>query len=357
MKPIYLILGIFYLFTACKPDFDLNAPYKDVTVVYGILNHQDSIHYVKIYKGYQSHKKGGVFIDAQNPDSIYYYDKINVVLQEFNNDKRTLRKDIVLEMTHDYPYGRDSGFFYYGDKQIWYYTKEPLSKDYSYKIVITHLQSGKVTEGITPMLGNGVNPYYDFEIYSPSNTFSMLGVGEASVSFYPAQYAADYEIHVNFIYFEVNKKTNQVVKIDTIVKNICPKAGGIWKINDFGLLSKNFTRVFYDDIAKYVKPDPDKIRYMGTPEATGTCIEIEGWAVGESMTNYLLSNQPTSTFVQVNSIYTNLKASEGLAFGFLSSMVKCPVRRFAATPESEDSLVKGSKTGHLGFRPWIEYKP
>ena len=357
MKPNYflLCLSLFYLFTACKPDFDLNAPYKEVTVVYGILNHQDSIHYIKIYKGYQSHKQGGVFIDAQNPDSIYYYNQINVVLQEFDKDIRTSRKDIPLEITHEFP--RDSGIFYYDKERIIYYTKESLSKDYSYKIVITHLLTGKITEGVTQILGNGVNPNYGFEIYSPSNFFSMLGTGESVVTFYPARDAKDYEIHVNFIYFEVDRKTNQVVNIGKIVRNICPNVGEIWKPNDFGYLSKSFTRVFYDDIAFFLKPNPNVIRYIGTPGSNGTCIEIECWAAGESMTNYLISNQPTSSFVQVGTIYTNLTTSKGLAFGFLSSRVKSPSKRFATNQASEDSLVKGHKTGHLGFRPWVEYKP
>jgi hypothetical protein len=356
MKHYFLILGICLacLFYACKPDFDLNAPYKDVTVVYGLLNHQDTIHYVKIYKGYQSHKQGAVFINAQNPDSIYYYNQISVVLQEFDKDKRTLRKDIPLNITHDFP--RDSGFFYYNKERIIYYTKEPISKNYSYKIVITNLQTGKITEGITQILGKGVG-YNEFEIHTPSNTYSMLG-SEASVSFFPAQDAQDYEFHVSFIYFEVDRKTNQVLGNHKIVKNICPKVGNDWKPNDYGYFSKKFTKTFYEDIAAYLEPDPSRVRYIGTPGSNGTCIEIEGWAAGESIINYLLSNQPTSSFVQIGTKYTNLTASEeGLAFGFLSSRVKCPTRRFAATKESEDSLVKGSKTSHLGFRPYIEYKP
>jgi hypothetical protein len=51
-------------------------------VVYGILNYQDSVHYVKIYKGFQTNKNSGVYIDAQNPDSIYYKpDELEVMLQ------------------------------------------------------------------------------------------------------------------------------------------------------------------------------------------------------------------------------------------------------------------------------------
>jgi hypothetical protein len=208
---------------------------------------------------------------------------------------------------------------------------------------------------MTPVLGKGVG-YNEFEIYSPSNVFPLLGTQEILISFFPARDAKDYEIHVNFLYFEVDRSTKKVTT-HKIVKNICPKVGEDWKPTDFGYLSKKFTKTFYEDIAAFVKPNPNVVRYIGTPGSNGSCIEIEGWAAGESMVNYLRSNQPTSSFVQVNTIFTNLTASQGLAFGFFSSRVKSPIRRFATNQASEDTLVKGSRTAHLGFRPWTEYKP
>jgi hypothetical protein len=355
MKPTFIVLGtcMALLFFSCKPDFDLNAPYKDVTVVYGVLNHQDSIHFVKIYKGFQSHKKGGVFIDAQTPDSIYYYDKINVVLHEYKNDKPTSRK-IPLQITHDFP--RDSGFFYYDKEKIIYYTKESLSKDCAYKIVITHLQTKKETEGMAQILGNGID-FENFEIYSPSSQMNLLGKSKGSVNFFGAQYAEDYEFHVNFCYFEVDKNTKKATDYK-IVKNICPKVGENWKPTQSGYYNKQFSKTFYDDIAAHVAPNPNVIRYGGSQKSPGLCIEIEGWAAGESMVKYLQSNQPFSSFVQVSTIYTNLTSSEdGAAFGFFSSKIKCPTKYFSATPESEDSLVKGPKTAHLGFKHYSEYKP
>ena len=138
MKYNFLLFGICIgcLLNSCKPEFPLNAPYKDVPVVYGILDYQDSIHYVKIYKGFQP-KNGAAFIDAQNPDSIYYYNNIIAVLEEFDeNDKRTSRPDIPLYITNDFP--RDSGIFYYKDEKIIYYSKEILNKDMIYNIKITN---------------------------------------------------------------------------------------------------------------------------------------------------------------------------------------------------------------------------
>ena len=42
MKKIYLILSVFAIvFTACETDFDVNATWEEVTVVYGLLDAGD----------------------------------------------------------------------------------------------------------------------------------------------------------------------------------------------------------------------------------------------------------------------------------------------------------------------------
>jgi len=347
MKFNYLLLCacLVYFFTACnKPPFDLNAPYQDVTVVYGVLSYQDSIHYVKIYRGFQSHEQGGVSIHAQNPDSIYYYDQINVVLKEYQDNRWTSR-DIPLQITKDFP--RDAGFFYYGEERIIYYTTESLSKDMEYKIVITHRFTEKITDARTPMV-------HAPEITS-THTFDMTK-SEGNVAFKGVKDAGSYEIHVNFVYFEVDKKTNQVVKIGKVVRNVTPRIGEQFELDAAGDIRKKFTQIFYEDIAAQVKENPNVIRYMGRPGNNGSCIEIDVWAAGESMVDFLLSNQPTNSFVQINTIYTNMEASKGLAFGFLSSRAKS-TKNFAVTDASETELIRGSKTKDLGFRPWTEYRP
>ena len=47
-----LISFIALSLTSCKPDVQLTSDYRDMTVVYGLLNPKDQNHYIKIYKGY-----------------------------------------------------------------------------------------------------------------------------------------------------------------------------------------------------------------------------------------------------------------------------------------------------------------
>jgi hypothetical protein len=331
------------LFSACKPDFELNAPYKDITVVYGILDHNSDTTFVKIYKGFQS-RDGQTYINAQNPDSIYYYNKIIVVLEEYINGKRTARPDIVLGYTSNFK--RDPGFFYADSagtdikKQIIYYTTEPVSPDAEYKIVITHRDTKKVTSAMTPVVG-------DFMIRSSGQY--VMTANANRVDFQAAKNAYDYEIHVNFLYFEVDKQTNQIVE-KKVVKNITPHLGEEnW--GDGSNLVKKFTQTFYDDIAAQLEPNPLVKRFIGTP-ASATCIEIEAWAGEKNIIKFVLSNKPTSSFIQVNTFYTNMETDDNMAFGFFSSRSQAISIILQTNKASQDSIVFGSKTRHLGFRYW-----
>ena len=55
MKKIYLILSVFVIvFTACETDFDVNATWEEVTVVYGLLDAGDGkeLQQIKISKAF-----------------------------------------------------------------------------------------------------------------------------------------------------------------------------------------------------------------------------------------------------------------------------------------------------------------
>jgi len=355
MKINYLLLCgcIAFLFAACTPVVDLNAPYKDVTVVYGILNHQSDTNFVKIYRGFQSDKPGAVFLDAQNPDSIYYYDferkisLIDVFLLEYKDTVRTSRDPIELAITHNF--SRDSGFFYYDKERIIYYTTAPLDKEKVYKIQIKNKKTGNITEGKTGLVGN-------FETIMNISYFDMLRE-TASINYTEAKNAEHYFFVISFIYFEVSKSTNKVQKIDKISRNLSPPVGEKVSKTLGGEPIKRFSPSFYDDIAGRLKEDPSVTRYIGYPGKNGACIEIEGWAANDILVKYLLSNKPTSTFIQINLKYTNLSSTDGLAFGVFSSRARLTPRLMATSPTSEDTLYYGNKTRHLGFRPWTEYKP
>lgn len=71
MKKIAVFLILFStLFTACETDFDVNASWKEVTVVYGLLDQSQEQQYIKINKAFLG--EGNALQMASISDSVNY---------------------------------------------------------------------------------------------------------------------------------------------------------------------------------------------------------------------------------------------------------------------------------------------
>ena len=56
---------------SCSEDFDIAAPYKDITVVYGLMNIGEPVQYIRIQKAFLDPNKSALEV-AKIPDSNYY---------------------------------------------------------------------------------------------------------------------------------------------------------------------------------------------------------------------------------------------------------------------------------------------
>ena len=70
IRKTLLILITLAFIVSCDNDLDIIAEWKDIPVVYGILNAQDSVHYVKLNKAFLG--QGDVMSMAQEFDSLHY---------------------------------------------------------------------------------------------------------------------------------------------------------------------------------------------------------------------------------------------------------------------------------------------
>jgi len=72
MKKLLLLVSLFAaLFTACSTEIDINADWKDTTLVLGLLNTDQQTHFIRIHKAFLDEKRGA-FEVAQIQDSLYY---------------------------------------------------------------------------------------------------------------------------------------------------------------------------------------------------------------------------------------------------------------------------------------------
>ena len=311
----FILLSVFIapFSPSCNDDFSLNAPYKDITIVYGLLNVKDSVHYVKVYKGFQT--EGNSYTAAGDWTNLYYFDKIKVTIEEFNNNVATGRI-IELDTTTQIP--REPGSFA-NPKQLLYYTNATLNPAYSYQIKVLNKETGRIVTGMTPLV-----PAFAITAPNiPTNNGLNLTGKKGNIIFPNNELTKGYEIYENFYYFEVSKVTGEITKYGSVKRDITNNNMLTSTSSNFGEINKEYNpSSIYDVIALQVKADPTVDRYR---MATNT-VSIEVWGASLHLYNYLIINQPSSSIVQEHLEYTNLvcpsDSSYKTAYGVFATRYK-----------------------------------
>jgi len=175
-KHTILIACIAVVCTSCKNSLNVQAPYKDITIAYGLMDQNDPIHYIRINKGFEGN--GNAYTMATQYDSIYYpVGSITAVLEDSNTTTDAIVGTITLDTTTTVPLG--PGTFSY-PKQLLYYTKATLNPNDYYNLVLTNTKTGKVTHGSTPLLP-------DISFINPSNMPILNAVFYLGSNPYPTE--------------------------------------------------------------------------------------------------------------------------------------------------------------------------
>jgi hypothetical protein len=197
----------FLLGSGCNNNLNLLAPYKDITVVYGLLDQNDTTHYIRINKAFEG--SGNAYTMAQQYDSINYpIGTLSVVLQDFDiyGDPPV---SIPLKTTMGIPVS--SGIFS-SPNQVEYYTKAALNPNDTYKLVITNVNTGKVITGSTTLLSD-LAP-----AVGVSNAFPLSWVNEypTKITWTTTPNGAIYQMTLRFFYTEKNGSNSVQHNIDWV---------------------------------------------------------------------------------------------------------------------------------------------
>ena len=171
-----LIISLFIaIFDSCSTDVDIYAEYKDVPIVYAMLNPKSDTNYIKITRAFCGTNDN--FINANDvaliADSSNYPGKLDVRIVELKKAHgdlyETTGRVIVLDTItlHD----KEEGTFYSPD-QTFYYTTEPFNTGidggkYKYRLIVVKPNGDSLTAQ-TNMVGNG-----EFAIMTSGVSFQM----------------------------------------------------------------------------------------------------------------------------------------------------------------------------------------
>lgn len=146
MKPHHLILilaGIaLLLLNGCKEEpFNPRADWKDISIIYGLLDPADETHYVRINKAFLG--PGNAVIWAQNPDSIYYpLEDIDAKVIQYNTNGKAVNTYSLTPIELE---DKEQGVF--AKKNIVYQFTKKISlreeSGHTYNIEIVNNKTGK----------------------------------------------------------------------------------------------------------------------------------------------------------------------------------------------------------------------
>ncbi len=140
---------------SCSEDFDVAAPYKEVTVAYGLLNMDDTAHYIRIQKAFMDESRSALDM-AKVPDSSFL-SSLDVRVKEINFNNQVIG-EIELSRVNliDEGHPKEDGTFF-NSPHFAYKFKHQLNPSNKYRLVIKNTETGKVDSAETVVISSNPN--------------------------------------------------------------------------------------------------------------------------------------------------------------------------------------------------------
>ena len=331
-KTVHALWAVFFvalLHSSCKPEVDLYADYKEIPVIYGLIDYTADTNFVRITRSiYVGNDNPSMVV--QNPDSIFFPEKLDVRLVEYKNGEKT--RELLLDTIHRM-----------------YYTAEKLcknTKDDKYRYELRVVINGKEIVSRADLVGGT-----DFRLYTPHLNFSKLYFGMyRNFKFGPAENAAFYDIDVKFHFKE--RKMNTPDTIDRVFtvfggRYYTERLVYSYEEGKYNILYK--PEYLYTSMGKYLGADTlDKevYRYI-----TDYPLEVVIDAAGVDFMNYLTYYDPNVTNAQ--GIPPLNCVGEG-AEGLFSSRARIRIRGRLAGNTLPDLLKNGWNFYYIGGNTTID---
>lgn len=341
-----VLLGIFAALTtlqmsSCSEDFKIAAPYKDITVVYGLLQHGTNAQYIRIQKAFIDENKSALEL-AKVADSNFYKD-IEVRMKVING-AGTVVENTVLNRVNlaDEGLPKQPGTFFTEPSYAYKHDKLlPTDPSYSFRLVITNKITGNVDSATTKLIDSSPAAFnvYDFTrtVYainfqsnSPVSTYSL------TLDHIPTN-AKYLEGYIRFKYVTedngVQKDSSFIWRFSTLT---VPDGQTQGKIE---VTTNQFLPIFKANIPP---ANATEVRYLDSAD-------LFIWAADNNYYNYMLANQVQGgiTADQVKPLFTTIQGKN--VVGMLGSRA-LRIRNNAFISElSLDSLMKSNITADLRF--------
>ncbi|MDY0103292.1 MAG: hypothetical protein RBS07_10150 [Lentimicrobium sp.] len=306
MKRLFLLLLLIsvslFTFQSCETDFDVTAPYKDITVVYGMLSQNDTVHYLKINKAFIG--EGNALEYAQNADSSFYGDNLEVILKEISNGNvlRTLSFDTTTV------YDKEPGIFY-APNQVLYkstFIIQGNAADLEYDLEIRNKITGELITANTPLVSE-----FSVESPRPLRQINFTIESPQRIKWSSAKNGKRYTVSLRFWFDEVMAASNDTIQryIDWNFSSV--KSNSIQGGESLEIL---YVPTAFFSICKSLIPykETSQISEDAISARLANHVEFLFAVAGDELNTYMEVNEPSSGIVQEKPDYTNIDNGIGI---------------------------------------------
>lgn len=326
---VAVLLAVLSL-AGCSTELDINAPYKEFTVIYGVLDKDETVHLIKINKSFLG--EGNALDMAQVRDSSEYTnDELEAFVHKIENGQITetysLNDTVLTE--------RVPGTFYFPDQTLYTFTAtldqnaeyelEARVRDKTYRARTVIVNDFQVNASI-------VNANFKFSFY---NNFTDQYIAD-DIEWRTGEDGRRYVAYYRFNYREVTA-TDTFPKSFTrrIGQRIAPDTDGN---DDLSLVING--EDFFSSIPNLVAQDPDVTHRIFDK------IDLIWEVANDDLHVYMQLNEPVTGIVEDRPPFTNVD-NDGLGI-LVSRTTKTLTDKNLRDPSIEE-LITGPYTASLNF--------
>lgn len=310
LSKLGLVAIFVVLFNSCDNSLNVTADWKEIPVVYGLLNPSASENYIRVNRAYLN-QEGDAISYGGIADSIYFED-LTVSLVETRNGVEGNTINFVKVDGDTIGLPKEEGIFAQSPNFLYRTNYDIKASDfanlYSYELVVVNNKSNKVYRAKANMVGETeiLSPLREqdprFNIDDDTNRYIYIIYREAPQ-------AKMYDCVIRFRYQEYDKSNPSQVRLDSVDWQVFKSKETI-RLRGYEEQQTNIrSYLFYDFLRSAIDADPNK-------ERIPVDMAFHLYAAGEDMYTYVAVNQPSIGIVQKKPEFTNV--TDGL--GIFSSL-------------------------------------
>ena len=306
--------SISLIFSSCSTDFELNAPYETIPVVYGLLDQSKDTQFVKINRSFLGY---GNNVDYAAINDCTHFENVVAVLEEYNEFGNLIDHDTLKElMVGDL----QPGIFYEDSQKVYYLEtdNDSLKEENTYHLKVSVPDKGLNFDAETDLIkGTWLNFKFQTILYLAGSGFKVADVDlattedgylEQTLRWTTAERGKRYELMLRLHYTEVyNDLSEQEKYLEwNLGRQISvSSSGGEEMFKDVS--GGSFFNFVETQLQNYENEDQVMKRVLGMD-----AIEIILTAGNEDLNTYMQVNEPVTGIVTERPIFTNVNNGIGI---------------------------------------------